>query len=132
MGLYDTFILKVPIQCRSCYTGAHNEFQTKDLDCMLATYVEGEPAVIYGLREINEEEKKERHENLASLYPNLVDTEWENLLGMFRDDKSVIVSKLSDGLYTVYDWCKECDDLFYVKIEVKNGIFVGVNEKERI
>jgi len=127
MGLYDTFILKVPIQCRNCYTGAHHNFQTKDLDCMLATYIEGEPAVIYGMRDINEEEKKERHERFALLYPNMAGTAWEDCFGMFRDDKSVIVSRLPDGLYEVYDWCKECNDLFYVQMEVTNGIFVGVH-----
>lgn len=127
MGLYDTFILKVPIQCRNCYSGGYYDFQTKDLGEHMVTYVEGEPAVMYGLREINEDEKRERHEEFALLYPNLAETVWESTCGMFRMDKSVIVDKLPDGIYWAYEWCPNCKDLFYVSMEVKGGIFIGVH-----
>lgn len=128
MGMYDTFLLKVPIQCRNCYTGAFYEFQTKDLDCCLDTYVEGEPAVSYGYRPITEDEEKIRHERCMLLYPNLVDTPWEEMMGMFRQDKSVITGKLPDGVYWTYTWCCGCGSMMDVPMEVKGGIFIGVKE----
>jgi hypothetical protein len=127
MGLYDTFVLKIPIQCGNCYSGGYYEFQTKDLECTLDVYTEGEPAVSYGWREINEEEKKERHEEFALLYPGLAGTGWEDMCGMFRIDKSVIMRRLADGVYLTYTWCPICKTMFYVPMEVKNGIFVGVH-----
>jgi len=127
MGLYDTFSLKIPIQCTNCYSGGYYDFQTKDIGEHMDDFLEGEPAVAYGLREINEQEKKERHEEFMLLYPNLFDTEWEELCGMFKRDRSVIVRQLPDGLYETYTYCKNCKSLFYVKMEVKNGIFVGVH-----
>ena len=128
MGLYDTFVLKVPIQCRNCYTGAFRDFQTKGLACCLDTYVEGEPAVSYGYRPITEDEKKERHEKCMLLYPNLVGTQWEEMMGMLRQDKSKITGKLPDGIYLTYTWCENCGNMMYVPMEVKGGIFVGVKE----
>lgn len=128
MGLYDSFVLKVPIQCRNCYSGGYYDFQTKDLDCCMNTYVEGEPAVTYGIRDINEEEKKERHEKFALLYPSMAGTGWEDMCGMFRRDKSIIVDRLPDGIYETYTWCSICKSMMYVPMEVKGGIFVGVHD----
>jgi hypothetical protein len=129
MGLYDTFVLKVPIQCRNCYTGAFNDFQTKDLECSLDVYVEGEPAVGYGWRGITEDEKKERRERYMLFYPDMVGTVMEEMSGMFRTDKNRILHKLPDGVYCTYTWCKNCNSMMYVPMEVKGGIFVGVGDK---
>ena len=128
MGIYDTFILKVPIQCRNCYTGAFYDFQTKDLDCRFDTYVEGEPAVSYGYRLLTEEEKKIQYEKCMLLYPTLADTPWGKMMGMLRKDKSKITGKLPDGIYLTYTWCENCGNMMYVPMEVKGGIFVGVKE----
>jgi len=130
MGLYDTFVLKVPIQCRNCYTGAFRDFQTKDLGCSLDVYVEGEPAVSYGWRMITEDEKKERHEKYMLLYPSLAGTGWEEMGGMFRQDKSVITGELPDGVYWTYMWCRGCNSMMYVPMRVEGGIFVGVGADE--
>jgi hypothetical protein len=128
MGMFDTFHLKTPIQCRNCYTGAFSDFQTKDLDCELNFYREGEPAASYALRDINEEEKKKRHEEFMMFYPNMAGTAWEDLCGMLRVDKTRITGRLADGEYEAYDWCHACNDLMYVTMVVKDGIFVGVKE----
>jgi hypothetical protein len=90
-------------------------------------FVEGEPAAAYAWRDINEEEKKARHEEFMLLYPEMTDTIWEDISGCIHRDKSVIINRLPDGLYHVYDFCDNCDDLFYVDMEVKNGVFVGVS-----
>ena len=128
MGMYDTFYLKIPIQCRNCYTGAFDDFQTKELDCMLDTFVEGEPAVTYGLRDINEDEKKKRHEEFMLLYPKMAGTPWEEMCGMLRRDKTRIIKRLSDGIYWTYTWCHACESMMDVPMEVKDGIFVGVSD----
>jgi len=128
MGMYDTFLLKVPIQCRNCYTGAFYDFQTKDLDCCLDVFVEGKQAASYAWREITEDEKKRRHEDFILLYPSLAGTVWEEMRSMFRSDKTHIVSRLSDGIYWTYTWCKNCGSMMDVPMLVKGGIFVGVEE----
>jgi hypothetical protein len=125
MGLYDTFLLKTPIQCRNCYAGGYRDFQTKDLGECMVTYVEGEPAVMYGTRNINEEEKEKRHEYFMMFHPKSAGTPWEDLFGMFRQDKSVIINRLPDGIYETYTWCPICKSMMYVPMEVKGGIFVG-------
>jgi len=128
MGMFDTFVLKVPIQCRNCYTGAFQDFQTKELDCCLDVYKEGEPAVAYAWREITEEEKKRRHEDFMLFYPNLVDTPWEEVCGMFRTDYSKIIRRLPDGIYWTYTWCDRCESMMDVPMKIKDGIFVGVED----
>jgi hypothetical protein len=130
MGMYDRFYLKVPIQCRNCYTGAFYEFQTKELDRLLDTFIEGELAATYAWREITEDEKKRRHEDFMLLHPILAGTPWEEMSGMFRTDKSQIIKRLPDGIYWTYTWCHACESMMDVPMEVKNGIFVGVAKNE--
>jgi hypothetical protein len=48
------------------------------------------------------------------------------MMGMFRSDKTNIIRKLGDGIYWTYTYCDNCETLFNVPMEVKDGIFVGV------
>jgi hypothetical protein len=124
--MYDTFCLKIPIQCRNCYTGAFDSFQTKELDCSLDVYREGEPAVSYLWRELNEEEKKKRHEDNLLFYPSVIGTPMEELFGMYTNDREHPSAPLRDGVYWTYTYCHNCKDFTNVPMLVKNGIFVGV------
>jgi hypothetical protein len=126
MGMYDTFCLKIPIQCRNCYTGAFDDFQTKELDCLLEVFVEGEPAVSYYWRKLNEEEDKKRHEENLLFYPSIIGTPFENLFGMFANDREHPRKQLHDGVYWTYAYCHNCDEFTNVPMLVKDGIFVGV------
>ena len=125
--MYDTFALKVPVQCTNCYTGAHKEFQTKDFECLMGYFREGKPAVYHAWRETNEEEKRKEitwrqiHLRADQIYD---DPFWQ-LCGRFTDSDKII-GKIPDGVYSVYDYCKNCNELFFIDIEVKDGIFTGV------
>lgn len=120
--MFDEFDLKIPVQCPECYTGAHYSFQTKDLDCSLDHFAQGEPAVTYGLRDITPEEKEEMIRNNEGIQLK----NGEIFLPFCTRDKSRIVKKLDDGKYPVYDYCENCKKLIFVNAIVKDGIFVGV------
>lgn len=127
MGMFDRFTLRVPIQCNQCYTGAHYEFQTKELRCLLDNYVEGEPTEQYGMRSETPEEYEEKMRELREEGSSLADTPLGTLCGIMRKtDKRIAGSGLKDGLYSAYTWCDECQDFFFVEMEVKDGIMVGV------
>ena len=129
LGLYDTFVLKIPIQCNKCYTGAHYNFQTKEGNCLLDEFVEGKPAVSYYLRGETPEEFEEKMREYRETDPEWADSPLAQLGGMFRRSDDVIPgSQLRDGGYEVYTFCDECDELFFVTMVVKDGIFVGVEK----
>jgi hypothetical protein len=127
MGMYDEFELKIPVQCPGCYTGAHYVFQTKDLECVLDRYIQGEPAVAYGYRDLTQDEIDECIRNNAYLQLT-----GDIFLPIMTRDTSRIVRRLGDGKYPVYDYCDECKDLVYVNAIVKNGIFIGVEPCDKI
>lgn len=127
VGMFDSFVLKIPIQCNQCYTGAHKDFQTKSLDCLLNVYVEGERTEQYGMRSETPEEYEEKMRELRDEYPDMDDSPLWSLRGMMRrTDNHIPGSGLDDGLYSVYTWCEECQDFFFVDMEVKDGILIGV------
>jgi hypothetical protein len=133
MGMYDTFILKIPIQCTNCYTGAFSEFQTKQFECCLDEYVQGKPAVAYYLRDETPDEYEEKIKHYREFEPEWLDNPklrpWVDFIGcMHRTDKAIPGSQIPDGKYKVYEYCPNCNRLFYVKVVIKNGIFVGVEE----
>ena len=129
MGMFDTFKLKIPIQCNECYTGAHDNFQTKELKCLLDVYVEGEPAVTYYMRSETPEEYEEKIRHYRETDPLWADSPLAQLSGMMRQtDKVIPGSQLRDGSYQVYTWCDECGDFFFVDMEVKDGIMIGVKK----
>jgi hypothetical protein len=123
MGMFDEFIIKIPIQCPHCHTGAHKRFQTKELDCNLDVYYEGEPAHQYGLRDMNEDEIDEEKIYNQIHYPE--GSLFENF-PFLAIDKTNIIKTLDDGRYAVYGYCYDCDSFFYVCAVVKKGIFVGI------
>jgi len=127
MGMYDEFIIKIPIQCPNCYTGAINSFQTKELGCNLDIYREGEPAHQYGYRGLNEQEIIERNTYNQINYPS--GSILENFPFMVPDTTKLITT-LPDGKYPVYNYCFNCDTFFYVYAVIKNGIFMGVEPCE--
>ena len=129
LGLYDTFVLKIPIQCNQCYTGAHYSFQTKELECLLDEFDEGKPAVRYYIRDETPEEFEEKMRHLRETDPEWADSPLAVLGGMLRQTEHIIPgSQLRDGGYEVYTFCDECDELFFVTMVVKDGIFVGVEK----
>ena len=127
MGMYDTFILKVPVQCTNSYTGAHKSFQTKQFDCSLATFREGKPPAYHAWRETTEEEKKDgliwRQINLRA--DQIYDDPFWQICG-FLTDSDEITGVIPDGVYSVYDYCENCEEVFNITIEIKNGIFTGI------
>ena len=132
MGLYDTFTIKVPIQCTNCYTGAHSNFQTKQFACMLDTYEEGKPAVAYHIRSETPEEYEQKMRHYRETDLEFAETSLAQICGcMRRSDEIREGSQIPDGEYNVYTGCDKCDDLFFVKAVIKNGIFIGVKEFDR-
>jgi hypothetical protein len=127
MGLYDSFQIKVPIQCANCYTGAHSDFQTKQFDCMMDKYEEGKPAVGYLYRPESPEEYENKMRHYRETEPEFADSAISKLCGCMRKTEDVRPgSQIPDGEYDVYSGCDECDDLFFVKAVIKDGIFIGV------
>ena len=127
MGLYDTFQIKVPIQCTNCYTGAHSDFQTKQFECMMDIYEEGKPAVSYYFRSETPEEHEEKLRRFRETDPEFADSALAQICGcMRRSDEVRPGSQIPDGEYNIYTGCDECDDLFFVTAVIKDGIFVGV------
>ena len=125
--MYDTFILKIPVQCTNCYTGAYYEFQTKQFDCALDVYEQGKPAVAYYRRSETPEEYEDKVREWRETEPDFVENELCHVFGSIRKtDKVIPGSQIPDGEYTVYTGCDECDKLFFVKAVIKDGIFIGV------
>ncbi len=128
MGLFDTFVLKEPIQCPRCKTGEHAKFQTKDLDCLLYEYHEGEIAGIEELRPYTKEENETRIKENKEKYGEGVWAETVGILGGVPTGR--IINILKDGKYPAYDYCKKCKDFFYIVAVVENGIFTyAISEK---
>ena len=127
MGMYDTFVLRVPVQCTNCYTGAHKVFQTKDFDSSMGYFREGKPAVYHAWRKTNEDEKREeitwRQIHLRA--DQIFDDPFWSLCGSITDSDE-IVGTIPDGVYSVYDYCQNCKKMFYIDIEIKNGVFTGI------
>ncbi len=126
--MFDEFIIKIPIQCTNCYHGAFKRFQTKELDCLLDKYVEGEPANQYASRPLNDIEKIEQSIIKQIYYPEC--SIFEKFPGS-AEDRSVIINTLRDGEYSVYEYCHNCNSFFYVSAVVKNGIFIGIKEQNK-
>jgi hypothetical protein len=127
--MYDTFIIKVPIQCTNCYTGAHKNFQTKQFESMMDVYEEGKPAVAYYLRSETPEEYENKMRHYRETDPEFADSALAQICGcMRRSDEVIPDSQIPDGEYNVYTGCDECDDLFFVTAIIKDGIFVGVKK----
>ncbi len=111
MGLYDTFCLKEPIPCTRCGKGEHKCFQTKEFECLMEAFYEGEPANYYALESVPEEERD------------------SSGLPLFRGT-DIVIGKIPDGIHSVYSYCPKCDALFYISVEIKDGIFTGQYKKE--
>ena len=125
MGLFDTFVLKVPIQCTNCYTGAFDEFQSKLFDCGMQSFKEGKVAGYHALIE-NKDRRDERVWQQINLQADQLYTPfWEACGSITHSDK--IIRMLPDGVFSVYSWCDRCKNLFEVQLEIKNGIFIGVH-----
>jgi hypothetical protein len=132
MGLYDSFLIKIPVQCTNCRTGGHKEFQTKQFNCMMDIYEEGKPAVAHYLRMETEEEYEEKMRHYRETEPELADSALAKICGcMHRTDNVIPGSQIPDGEYNVYTGCDECDDLFFVTAVIKDGIFIGVKEIDK-
>jgi hypothetical protein len=125
MGLYDSFILTTPAQCPVCCTGSHRDFQTKDIDCVLDYYYEGKPAVQYYWAELTERE----YLNAVQMHTLLHGGRGNLFLPIFSKNSTKISHRLEDGVYPAYSFCQQCKEYIYIHAIVKDGIFIGIQEK---
>jgi hypothetical protein len=99
---------------------------------MMDEYYEGQPAVSYYWRSETKEEYEAKMRHYRETDPEFADTTLAQICGsMHRSDEIRPGSQIPDGEYNVYTGCDECDDLFFVKAVIKDGIFVGVKEIDK-
>jgi hypothetical protein len=122
MGLYDTFMLTTPMQCPVCCTGSYSDFQTKNLDCLLDYFHEGKLVTKYCWADLTEQEYLNKVQMHQLLYGDL-------FLPIFYNDSTEISRRLEDGVYPAYSFCQQCKEYIYIHAIVKNGIFIGIQEK---
>ena len=122
MGMYDSFILRTPMQCPVCCTGSYTEFQTKNLDCMLEYYHEGKPAVQYMWEELTRQE----YLNVVQMHNLLYG---DRFLPFFHKYSDTVARQLEDGEYPAYRYCRNCNEYFYIHAIVLDGVFIGIREK---
>ena len=115
-------MLTTPMQCPVCCTGSHRDFQTKDIDCVLNYYYEGKPAVQYYWAELTEREYLNEVQMHRLLYGDL-------FLPIFSKYSTKISRRLEDGIYPAYSFCQQCKEYIYIHAIVKDGIFIGIQEK---
>jgi len=121
MGLFDTFVLNEPVPCTKCGQGEFEFFQTKELANVMEQFYEGEPANVYGWKIRDENERQKMLEDLNLSHNDFA----QKLFGVIEIDKDNVIEVVPDGIYDVYEYCPNCEDLFYIKVRVKDGIFVG-------
>jgi hypothetical protein len=123
MGMFDTFELIKPIKC-VCGMSL-SSFQTKSLDKLMDVYKQGEKAQAYYLRELSEEEEKQKKERMDKEYPGMYGTPFGNLCGCFILSNGVR-SIVPDGEYDCYTACSKCKDWVEAVAIIKNGIFTKI------
>jgi len=132
MGMFDEFRLRTPYRCPGCSQTSSFTFQTKEFDCLLEEYVEGRPAVQYKWEYLTEREyldRVQKYDILCGRGGLFIMSNGEPWYPWFHKDSKTVASKLKDGEYSAYRYCKICKDMYYITAIIKNGIFIGIKEK---